>query len=91
MDLALPTMFWRGDVGAPRFLINLLWQRRVVSVRAGAVVILSQLINLLTLSLCNQRDFARNRHDQMPLQQNIFEVMDKLREILPQRKFDEPL
>ncbi|EPS6194014.1 glycoside hydrolase family 38 C-terminal domain-containing protein, partial [Shigella boydii] len=28
-----------------------------------------------------------NGHDQMPLQQNIFEVMDKLREIYPQRKF----
>lgn len=28
-----------------------------------------------------------NGHDQMPLQQNIFAVMDKLREIYPQRKF----
>lgn len=28
-----------------------------------------------------------NGHDQMPLQQNIFEVMEKLREIYPQRKF----
>lgn len=28
-----------------------------------------------------------NGHDQMPLQQNIFTVMDKLREIYPQRKF----
>ncbi len=30
-----------------------------------------------------------NGHDQMPLQQNIFEVMEKLREIYPQRKFEE--
>ncbi|HAV1933564.1 mannosylglycerate hydrolase [Enterobacter hormaechei] len=28
-----------------------------------------------------------NGHDQMPLQQNIFAVMDKLREIYPQRQF----
>ncbi|MDX6041545.1 mannosylglycerate hydrolase [Scandinavium lactucae] len=28
-----------------------------------------------------------NGHDQMPLQQNIFAVMDKLREIYPQREF----
>jgi len=28
-----------------------------------------------------------NGHDQMPLQQNIFSVMDKLREIYPQREF----
>ncbi|WP_336233763.1 mannosylglycerate hydrolase [Enterobacter bugandensis] len=28
-----------------------------------------------------------NGHDQMPLQQNIFSVMDKLREIYPQRQF----
>lgn len=28
-----------------------------------------------------------NGHDQMPLQQNIFVVMDKLREIYPQREF----
>ncbi|HFI1591047.1 TPA: mannosylglycerate hydrolase [Enterobacter hormaechei] len=28
-----------------------------------------------------------NGHDQMPLQQNIFTVMDKLREIYPQRQF----
>lgn len=28
-----------------------------------------------------------NGHDQMPLQQNIFAVMDKLREVYPQREF----
>lgn len=28
-----------------------------------------------------------NGHDQMPLQKNIFQVMDKLREIYPQREF----
>lgn len=28
-----------------------------------------------------------NGHDQMPLQQNIFAVMDKLRKIYPQRQF----
>lgn len=28
-----------------------------------------------------------NGHDQMPLQQNIFAVMEKLREIYPQRQF----
>ncbi|MGA0506671.1 hypothetical protein ACO2WS_25750, partial [Escherichia coli] len=28
-----------------------------------------------------------NGHDHMPLQQNIFEVMEKLRQIYPQRKF----
>lgn len=28
-----------------------------------------------------------NGHDQMPIQQNIFEVMDKLREIYPEREF----
>ncbi|WP_061708391.1 mannosylglycerate hydrolase [Pseudenterobacter timonensis] len=43
--------------------------------------------DVLEKASLTQEILLPNGHDQMPLQQNIFAVMDKLREIYPQRRF----
>ncbi len=54
---------------------------------AGLRKRLDNYFEVLENASVTQEILLPNGHDQMPLQQNIFAVMDKLREIYPQRKF----
>ena len=54
---------------------------------AGLRKRLDSYFDVLEKASATQEILLPNGHDQMPLQQNIFAVMDKLREIYPQREF----
>ncbi|AOV97265.1 alpha-mannosidase [Edwardsiella hoshinae] len=54
---------------------------------AGLRQRLDSYFNVLEKASLTQDILLPNGHDQMPLQQNIWQVMDKLREIYPQREF----
>ncbi|RPH30374.1 mannosylglycerate hydrolase [Buttiauxella warmboldiae] len=54
---------------------------------AGLRKRLDSYFEVLEKASATQEILLPNGHDQMPLQQNIFAVIDKLREIYPQREF----